>query len=165
MVTSLSTNSHLPHVQFTGCRFLRSNFIAGQLLHRISSLMRLCTVVRSHGSCNVLRHLRDQIHTASNQLILYWVSEHTIWLRRFSTIPGISLPFESFSAWKHLLSRPTLMSVPGLPSTYKFFRLRLLIWNPWNVLCLGSMKFLCLPGTDLYSTTYVTAIVLIYQGF
>ena len=53
--------------------FCHSTFVAARSLRRASSLMRFCAVVRSHASCNILWHLRDQIYTASYQLILYGV--------------------------------------------------------------------------------------------
>ena len=87
MVTSCSINSHLPHALLSGCRFLPFNFIAARQLRRASSLMRFCTVVGTHNSCNFLWYLRNQMIHAFRPADLAWVSEDTLGLRRFHTHP------------------------------------------------------------------------------
>ena len=165
MVTSISINSHLPHVPFTGCRFLPFNFIAARQLRRASSLMRFCTVVRSHNSCNFLWYLRDQIFTSSDKLILYWSSELTIGLRK---VFQISL---AFSLWI-LLFFGILLSLPltysqelswsaGYLQVRIAFELESLgIFFAWvDEVPLLTSGLICIP-LHLWQL-----LVLIYQGF
>ena len=150
MVTSISINSHLPHVPLTGCRFLPFNFIAARQLRRASSLMRFCTVVRSHGSCNFLWYLRDQIYTSSNQLILYWFSELTIGLRRSFPHPW----HFDYRLNSSLLHFGNLVFSSAYQLSWVFLVRRVLtrftescFWSGilGKFLCLGLLKFLCLP--------------------
>ena len=141
MVTSISINSHLPHVLFTGCRFLPFNFIAARQLRRASSLMRFCTVVGSHNSCNFLWYLRYQITRCIRPADLVLGFRTYRWFTKgFPTSLAFGLPFEFFSASTHfcfLFSLPTLMSFPGPPGTYKGNRIAFVLESLGNFFAWG----------------------------
>ena len=168
MVTSISINSHLPHALFTGCRFLPFNFIAARQLRRASSLMRFCTVVRSHNSCNFLWYLRNQILHFIQPADLVLVSERTFGLRRVFQHP-----------WHFDYRLNPSLRCPGILLSLQLTDSHELSWSAgylqglpncdWSGIC---GKFLCLGfwssfaylGFDLFSATCLTAFCFDLPG-
>ena len=169
MVTSISINSHLPHVPLTGCRFLPFNFIAARQLRRASSLMRFCTVVGSHNSCNFLWYLRYQITRCIRPADLVLGFRTYRWFTK-----GFQHPWHLDYRLNSSLLRSILVFSSAYRLSWAFLVRRVLtreielhlIWNPWEISLPGVLKFLCLPR-DWSVIRYIfdSFLFLIYQGF